>query len=232
MKIAILVPVCSRNQKYTSINDIPFITKFYPSFLKTSENNYQYTFFIGYDDDDIFYNENYSELLKFDERIKVYKLSGCQHAPAFAWNQLAKYALDMNYDYYFQVGDDVVLINKGWTSHFINQLVTHDNYGVVGPCNKENYQLRISKGLKIVIENSFVHKTHLQIFGFYFHPNIKNWYCDNWITDIYEDIFSEIQLNFICLNSIVDNRYNIIIPDHYNQYVLDGKTKIQNFTQI
>ena len=113
MNVAILVPVCSRNQTYESIDDIPLLKNLYPSFLNTKEE-YNYKFFIGYDDDDLFYIEN-SKKLNFDS----YALSGCQHAPATAWNKLAEIAFkdEIKFNYFFQVGDDVILEKGGWTSH-------------------------------------------------------------------------------------------------------------------
>ena len=42
-----------------------------------------------------------------------------------------------------------------------------------------------------ILTQSFVHKTHYDIFKFYFPPNIKNTYCDTWIENIYKYNFIE-----------------------------------------
>lgn len=228
MNIAILVPVTSRNQTYTSLSDSPFFKCLYPSFEKTKCDGYTYTFFIGYDDDDVFYKENSSQ---FDSKFRVLELSGCQHAPARAWNKLAIAAFDdpnVVYDYFFQVGDDVIMKTPGWTSQFINKLQSHKNLGVVGPCNIENYTIRISRGMPHVIENAFVHRTHLVIFGYFFHPSITNWYCDDWITRIYDGHYSETQLNILCQNTIVNTRYVIeIISNSVHQYISEGIDRLK-----
>jgi hypothetical protein len=212
--IAILVPICSRNRNYTTLQDIPLLTCLYNSFLQTKNANYTYDFFIGFDDDDLFYNTHYTELLHHFPN--VYKLEGCQHAPATAWNKLAQYAYTFpttTFDYFFQVGDDIVLKTNNWTTVFVEKLKLYNDVGVVGPCNLLNYSQRISAGKPYVIENAFVSRKHLDIFGFFFHPNIKNWYCDDWLTQVYKPYFSEIQTDILCTNTIYDIRY---IPELCN----------------
>lgn len=229
--IAILVPVCSRNKKYFSIEEIPLIKCLYSSFLETKDDNYNYSFFIGYDDDDKFYIENKNKLANKFKEFNIYKLSNCQHAPAFAWNKLAMiaYNFDTKYDYFFQIGDDVILETKGWTKRFIDKLILHDNIGVVGPCNLENYKLRINNGKPYVIENAFVSRKHLDIFKTFFHKEIKNWYCDNWITEIYKPFFCEIQKNILCKNSIIDIRYTPINVNNINSLI---KESIKKFKKV
>jgi hypothetical protein len=227
--IAILVPVCSRNQQYKSSMDIPIIKYLLPTFINTKEDKYTYTFFIGFDHDDLFYIQNQEVLKRITPNL--YSLTNCQHAPAFAWNKLSEIAFKdkTKYDYFFQIGDDVQLLTKKWTSHFIEKLNKHDNIGIVGPCNDRNYYGRINSGKKFVIENSFVSRKHLEIFGSFFNPTIKNWFCDDWITRIYDPFFCEIQLEFKCINSVMD-RYSIIPTiTGFDKLVEDGQNKIYEF---
>jgi hypothetical protein len=226
--IAILVPVCSRNQNYKTISDIPFVNKLYPSFLSTKEDDYNYTFFIGIDDDDQFYKNIIEDLKKYTDNI--YLLSNCQHAPATAWNKLAdiSYKNSKTFDYFFQIGDDVKLSTFGWTSRFITKLKDHDNIGVVGPCNMINYNQRVSNGRPFVIENAFVSRRHLDIFGYLFYPEIKNWFCDDWLTRIYDTFFSEIQTDILCENTIIDTRYKIDSNVNINQFVEKGITHLNS----
>lgn len=231
MNIAILIPVCSRNQSYIDISSVPFITQFYPSFLRTCDSIYgsshNYTIFIGYDDDDEFYKANIHKLEEIDNRIRTIQLSECQHSPPKAWNAICKYAHDyLNYDYYFQVGDDIVMECNGWTDHFVKRLLAYNNIGIVGPCNWVNYNQRVYHGRKYVIENAFVSRRHIDIFGYLFEPSIINWYCDDWITRIYDDIFCEIQLNYKCTNSIIDTRYMVALCPDINTKIQHGKQTI------
>ena len=165
---------------------------------------------------DVSIAENPEFYKKFEPALmddfKTFQLTDCQHAPASAWNKLARiayYDAEINYDYFFQIGDDVELLTSGWTTQFITKLKEHNNIGVVGPCYKENYDGRIRDGNPPVIENAFVHRKHLDIFGYFFHPSIKNWFCDDWINRIYDGIFSEIQVDIECINTVLGNRYNV-----------------------
>jgi hypothetical protein len=225
MNVAILVPVCSRNQTYSSFEEIPFLKYLYPSFEKTKEDGYNYTFFIGYDDDDEFYTNN-SQLFGHTS----YRLEGCQHAPATAWNKLAEIAFnsETKYDYFFQIGDDVVLETLNWTTTFIRKLNQNNDIGVVGPCHLNNYNGRILQGRPYVIENAFVSRKHLEIFGYFFHPSIKNWFCDDWITQIYKNTFSEIQTEYMCYNSVMD-RYAIVGCHNISALIEEGSLQISKY---
>lgn len=226
MNVSILIPVCSRNQTYLCFEDTPFMKKFYPSFLATKSSSFEYKIYIGYDDDDIFYIENINKFKSITENLIC--LSNCQHAPAKAWNVLAEKAYHTS-DYLFQIGDDVVLETPGWTDHFINRLVCNNNIGVVGPCNMVNYLQRKNGGRPAVIENAFVSVKHVQIFGYFFHPSIKNWYCDDWISRIYDQYLSEIQLNYTCSNTIVDARYKIELPTNFSDLINNSMSTINLF---
>ena len=122
INIAIIIPVCSRGKILHNLNNSPIMNCLYPSFLKTTNDEYSYSFYIGFDDDDYFYKK-YEEELR-NKFINVYMLSECQHAPAYAWNKLAEIAYNSNtkYDYFFQVGDDIILETYNWASRFIERL--------------------------------------------------------------------------------------------------------------
>jgi hypothetical protein len=200
--------------------------KFYPSFLATKSSSITYNIYIGYDDDDTFYIENISKFKSITDNLIC--LSDCQHAPAKAWNILAEKAYSTS-DYLFQIGDDVILETPGWTEHFINKLSSNNNIGVVGPCNLINYNQRKNSNSPIVIENAFVSKRHFECFGYFFHPSIKNWYCDDWITRIYDGFLSEIQLDFICSNTIIDTRYKTEIPRNLKDLIDTSVVRLKFF---
>ena len=141
--------------------------------------------------------------------VKIFKLTDCQHSPAFAWNKLFKIAYEDNNDFFFQIGDDVELKTSGWTEAFIGKLNDNDGIGVVGPCDLVNYHQRIYNKKPYVIENSFVSKKHYEIFGYFFYPTIKNWFCDTWITEIYRPFLTHMFVDKIVENKIRDNRYRI-----------------------
>lgn len=223
--IAILIPMCSRNQNWKNLNECHFLTTFYPSFLATKTEGYTYTIYLGIDDDDFFFLAQEPELLMMG--FKVIKLTGCQHAPAFAWNQLFVHADRFDHDYYWQVGDDVMIESNRWTERFIAKLKDHNNLGVVGPCNPLNFNQRKNAGQPAVIENSFVHATHFALFRTFFHPKIRNWYCDDWITRIYSGICSHTFEDIIVRNRCVDNRYDIAVVPELPTYLAEGRAVIR-----
>jgi len=182
------------------------------------DDGYNYSAFIGIDDDDKFYlsktNEIQVEFKKIGIEVGTVTLSGFQHAPALAWGALAKVAYNVTepvFDYFFQIGDDVEIISKDWTSTFVKELQKNNNVGVIGPMNLTNYNERRERNLNRVIENSFVHRTHLDIFSDYFPQEIRNWFCDNWITSVYRNSKSlcMIHKEVLCTNTVRDIRYNI-----------------------
>jgi len=226
-KIALLVPVCGRGQNYENLNSTPFITYLLPSFLKYKED-YEYTFFIGYDDTDEFYTKHINNLPDMcpDINIKLVELSRCEHKPARAWNTLFKKAYDQGYNYFYQIGDDIV-IESSWTNLFVSLLKKNKNIGVIGACHLDNYRLRINSGIPVVIENAFVHRTHYQIFGTFFDARIDNWYCDDWITEVYKPGYSIHLDDLFVKNMVIDDRYEIRnINDKIGKYIAEGKEKL------
>ena len=221
MSIAVLVPVCSRAHTWTDFKDCFLVNRLLPSFNATKESTYSYTFYFGIDDDDAFFLTNRSEL---EALGKVVVLSGCQHAPAWAWNRLAEVAYNDGHEYLFQIGDDVVIQTPGWTSRFISKLKQHKHRGVVGPKNPVNFALRV--GGTQVIENAFVHRSHYTLFGTFFHPSIRNWHCDEWLTQIYQGFCSYTDEEVLVDNGCIDKRYQIESVD-ISEQIREGREKIR-----
>ena len=94
------------------------------------------------------------------------------------WNRLFYCAYRDGNEYFYQCGDDIQFINKGWVSKSIELLQLYNGYGVTGP--QDTMQHRVHT-------QSFVSRRHYEIFSVYFPPQIKNWFCDDWITKVYAD---------------------------------------------
>lgn len=221
MSIAVLVPVCSRAHTWTDFKDCFLVNRLLPSFNATRDPDQSYTFYFGIDDDDEFFLNNRSEL---EALGKIVILSGCQHAPAWAWNRLAEVAYNDGNEYLFQIGDDVVIQTPGWTSRFISKLKKHKNRGLVGPKNPVNFALRV--GGTQVIENAFVHRSHYTLFETFFHPSIRNWHCDEWLTQIYQGFCSYTDEEVLVDNGCIDKRYQIESVD-ISQQIREGREKIR-----
>jgi len=226
--IAILLTLCSRNCNFNDITEVPLFKSLYPSIIKTAPNNANIKIIVGYDDDDLYYDKNVKDITK--NGIEVYKLYNCQNAPARAWNKLFNIAYyhETKFDYFWQIGDDVVIENE-WYDKFITKLNQHNDIGVVGPCEPFNYNQRVKGNIPWIIENVMISRKHFMIFSTLFNYNIKNWFCDNWITEVYRPFNSFIFTDVKCKNSIRDARYKIEHPTNLQQLITAGITKVRNF---
>jgi len=211
MSIAVLIPICSRNQPWERLEDCYLIRSFMPRFEMSRSPAYKYQIYVGIDDDDVFFLRYADELRGRGFQVRV--VSGCQHAPARVWNELFKTAVADGHEYFFQIGDDVILQSRKWTERFIEVLQSHGNKGVVGPCYPANFWGRKRGGGEMVIENAFVHRSHYDIFGTFFHPDITNWHCDDWITRVYEPWCAQMCEDIIVQNQCLGARYTIVSRD-------------------
>jgi len=180
-KIAILIPVCSRNRVYT-LSDYPFKTKLLSSLAFS--NKYYYKLFVGSDHDDPFFT--LPDVGKDMKRITPHEVqlmffNDTAQNPVRVWNYLFQQAYQEGYDYFYQIGDDIVSLGSffskpDFSTVFVQKLQAMNNIGVTGPYDQNNPK---------VLTQSFVHRTHMDIFGFYYPPELKNWFCDDWIQHVY-----------------------------------------------
>ena len=81
-------------------------------------------------------------------------------------------------------------MDKGWVSECIKQLQSQNDLGVVGPLDWQRELFRkqmYPRPCKFLLTQTFVSRKHMEIFGFYYPPEIINWYCDDWITRVYQE---------------------------------------------
>ena len=184
--IGLLVSLCSRNQKYSTLGHADFFRWLLPSFYDTFEpDKFDYKFFIGYDNDDTFFIENQKNLKKrLGKHCTITVLEGCKKNPCKAWNILLQKNIDKA-DYFYQIGSDIKLMSQGWSSYFVNLLRKNQNLGVCGGVDKSYWFARVLQNQNGIIENAFFHKTHYKIFGSIFNNDFKTWFSDDYITRIY-----------------------------------------------
>ena len=190
----------------------PFFKSLLPSFCKTASKGYNYRFYLAYDAQDKHLKENSFKttfVRAFNDYVTGHcprnssysiKLVRCDHTgkPAWAQNDAMIDAYLDDVDYYYRVNDDTVMQTSGWTEKFIHTLVkgSHPHVGVVGP-------FHIGGNMKILTYD-FVHKTHLDIFGFYYPRLFGDWYADRWITDVYKPNMST-KLRSVKLRHTMEN---------------------------
>lgn len=76
------------------------------------------------------------------------------------------------------------------------------NIGVIGTsCFQGNTQ---------ILTHDMVHRSHLDIVGYYYPPEFENWWADNWITKIYQPSRSRKLNNWIVYHMMVHGtRYRV-----------------------
>ena len=79
-------------------------------------------------------------------------------------------------------------------------LQSTNNIGVVGPLNNNPR----------ILTQTIVSRKHRELFGYYFPPEILNWFCDDWINEVYKELnhFYPMQKHF-CVNMGGRPRYTV-----------------------
>lgn len=98
-------------------------------------------------------------------------------------------------DYFYLLNDDILLSTAGWTDAFVNALRSNpaqSNLGVAGAVD-------ISDTITPHVEFPFFHRTHVDIFDWCGgNPWLfRNWWEDNWVTDVYVPFSSVFYLKHI-----------------------------------
>ena len=170
-----------------------FFSVLLPSFCRTANSQYQYHFYLAYDQNDPVFSSK-DLLAAFQETFfnigrelcpKGMNLSihfvQCSHQgrPAWAQNDAMMEAYIDGMEYFYRVNDDSVLASAGWTNAFINTLASYNppNVGVVGP--------KHVGGNEVILTYDFVHRTHVDVFGFYYPRIFTDWFADDWVTGVY-----------------------------------------------
>lgn len=196
--IAIGCAITSRGIKISAFDNIEtavtFLRTFFPSFCKSKPSNkHVYRIYLAYDRDDAFFMEQKTQetfVIKMNEiknllcpekiDVKV-KFHECPYSGRPAWSQndvmFDAYLDDM--DFFYRVNDDTSLTSQNWTEIMINALKSNHppNVGVVGPAHKG--------GNDAILVHDFVHKSHVDIFGFYYPRTFPDWWADDWISAVY-----------------------------------------------
>ncbi len=185
--IAILTPMCSRNQKWVHLHECSFLTTLLPSLLRTCEfPKFDYRFYLGIDDDDAFFQKHLAAL---EKRLlpsdRVMTFAGYKGNPCKIWTELMRQAHADGCDYFVQWGDDIRIESDMWCSYFVSILQKSDDVGVVGGVDEPFWISRLANREIGILENAMVSRRHWDTFGFFFPPEIKNWWSDNWISEIY-----------------------------------------------
>lgn len=193
--IALGAPTTSKGTNPATLPDgLPIMSIFIPSLLKTiptkaQDPKFVYRLYLAFDEGDTFYDNPTNQKILLDKisqmtsaysfSVKMVKSVQTFGWTTFLWNLVYQAALDDGFDYFYQVNDDLTFMTAGWSQKFTDVLKNnpvYPNLGVVGPRDLGNQRL---------FTQSFVHRTHYEIFGFLYPPIFKNWYSDDFITEVY-----------------------------------------------
>jgi hypothetical protein len=116
------------------------------------------------------------------------------------WNRLYEKAYAENCNYFFQCGDDIAFRTRGWINECIKTILSANDLGMSGPINNNPY----------ILTQTFVSRKHMETFGYYFPEELVNWYCDDWINEVYKErkLFFPLVTHY-CENIGGSPRYNI-----------------------
>lgn len=194
MRVACLVPSTSKKREWTT-PACSSLNALVQSIRATT--TIDVTIFVGVDHDDHYYLKHGADL---EAIVRIIPVRVDHGYVTHIWNILAKRAYDEGYDYLIQCGDDIVFETPGWLEECIAALGNSGNVGVAGPTDRNNRRL---------LTQTVVHRTHIDIFGFYFPPEIPNWFCDDWINEVYETVH-RLPPEYTCVNTGGCQRYIVV----------------------
>jgi hypothetical protein len=215
MRIAILVPITSRRRTLVDVADSDLLRLFLPSFLATATwaPGFAYEIHVGIDDVDPFYaradrqdalREGMEQAIgRRSARVVLHVLEGTSHAPCRAWNELFARAHRDGADYFYQMGDDVRLVSPGWAATFVDVLAANrvaPGLGVAGP---------LETVARTILTQAFVSRVHWEVFGTFYPQVFKNWWSDDWITQVYRPDHLFVREEHLVDNVGGDERYEI-----------------------
>ena len=231
--IAFLIPCTSKNKdKWKCMKDTYLYNLTLKTFLYTQSQDFKYIFYIGYDKDDRIYgNEAEQDTIKIFEKVfknvsfDFVSMEDIQKGHLTAmWNRLFEKAYNENCHYFFQCGDDIRFQTKDWAKDCVSALKKNNDIGLAGPINNNN----------AILTQGMVSRKHMDIFGYFFPPEIINWCCDDWYNIVYSPKHLFPLSDHYCSNEGGEPRYNInndinfLTNDQVFQYKIK---KLRDFTE-
>lgn len=214
-RICILVPVCSKGLEWNSVNESFFIKIFLHSLYKTAEfKNHSYEIFMGYDIGDKFFDSdqtlqtiqnyilNVNELHHVNVKFQAIAVNNPQKKPGPVMNNISMTAWKDGCDYLYRINDDTELTTP-WATQFLDALdmFSPPRHGVVGPtCHEGNTD---------ILTHDFVHRTHLDIFGYHYPDELTDWWLDDWITYVYGQNNTLKLDNVVVKHHVMNTRYDV-----------------------
>lgn len=204
--IALLIPcTCNGRDNWKRIEDTYLYNLTIKTLLTTASKEHKYVFYIGYDTNDRIFSlpseqerinciseKHPNVTFKFIEMKNVEKGYLTK-----MWNILFRYAYIDKCEYFYQCGDDITFYTNGWVNDSIGALLKSDGIGMSGPVNNNPN----------ILTQAFVSRKHMDIFGYFFPEELKNWYSDDWYNELYKPNYFLSLTNHYCSNDGGAERY-------------------------
>ncbi len=181
MKIALIVPSTTRGLDIDDISDTHLYKILINSISKDKPKKHKITIYVGYDNDDKIYSNS-------EQRLKLQVLSDKVNIVWIEqkvekgyvteiWNNLGHRAVKDNFEYIYVCGDDIEIDNNKWMNDWIPKLKENNNVGWVAGFSHNDR----------IATQFLIHKTHIDIFGFVYPKQLKNYFCDDFLCELYPD---------------------------------------------
>jgi hypothetical protein len=183
INIGILIHSTTKYIKVPDLENLSLMSIALPSISVTMETEYHYSVYIAIEKDD-YLESVQNEIIKRFCFVKIIIVTGVTFTDAV--NEIADVAYTDNMTSFVRINDDTRFISPNWASTGITTLFGFipANVGVVGPTLI--YANKKKKDRNHVLIHDMVHRTHLDIFGFYCSPVFENCWADDWISEIYK----------------------------------------------
>ena len=236
-KIGILIPTTSAKRNWKQLKETTLYNIFLRSFIDTYCNQYTYTIYLVIDENDPIFStqkthKEINHILSKYKNISVQFISGKNIPKGWVtkmWNRAFKKAYHDKCDYFYQCGDDILLQSKNWVTNSIEILKKNNNIGLTGPLDIGRIQVggenSAPGGDRFIQTQSFVSRKHMELFGYFFPEEIKNWYCDDWITKVYYPKYY-YQIENSILNIGGPPRYEVVDKCPWEKLVKEGQKKL------
>tara|TARA_R110000787_G_scaffold285989_1_gene402991 strand:- start:20 stop:718 length:699 start_codon:yes stop_codon:yes gene_type:complete len=224
MKIAFLIPSTSNKRDWKTAEDT-HLWNILCNSLEKYTPDHQIKLFVGIDEEDELFQKN-EEQMKFHAafmnfEIQFITMVDLKGELSTIWNRLGEEAINEGYQYFKILGDDIKMPNdSGWLGYFINKLKKNNNIGwSAGYSNNDN-----------IATQFLVHKTHYDIFGFFYPPQIPTWGVDDFLHNVYPEKYRNWLKSYPLLNLGGSPRYEITFNERFIKALLKReKPKLNSY---
>jgi len=213
-KVVFIIPSTSRNADFTDVESCYLVKVLYASLEKLDISKYE--FVVGFDDNDEFYLNNIDKLKsRLPNNFHFHFFNNFDKSYVCIANQLANVAInEYDAEYIYIYADDLNVFELDYIDKFIDYFKANGDICLGWGVDANNTK---------ICTHPFLHRKHVDLLGYFYPKEIKNWYCDDWATNVYTKLGKVIKSDRPVINNeiIADNkkRYDIVHINNLNEIV-------------